>query len=373
MQFPCCGAPCAACTNPSAPRACARRRRSARSRARTIPRARNEANRLAQPAWHDRWRDREATTRSATACHTTASPARAEPGTGRHANAAHPRLGLQHASQCRAARHAARARHATCARACSRSLANACACACACADPSSRAGCAHRAHRCAGVQYSNNVWCEPAAFRFWCNADDTASTSTFCAIHPATPTSTTATQRGFDHQFAQHALPYRANTRSGVQQELSCDQPCLNSTAKGTEMKYFNRLSLSQWASAGLLSVALGSAPAVVAQDASIMLQVPVQISGVTDTSLTHVHVQCVIGGNFPAGSTWGAEATQVPLSSGAVNTVLNMRVPRMPGTTSSPVDYRCFMAFTRSDMRSFIDPSTLGPRTLIQQVTGTL
>jgi hypothetical protein len=203
MQFPCSGAPCAACTNASAPRTCARRRRSARSRSRTFPRARNEANRLAQPAGHDRRRDREATARAATA--------RAKPFTGGSEDAAHARFGLQHASQCRAACHAASARHATCAR--TRSFAN----ACACADPSPRAGCAHRAHRCAGVQYPNNVWCEPTALRFCCNADDTASASTFCAIHTATPAATTATRRGFDHQFAQHALPYRANTRPSVQ------------------------------------------------------------------------------------------------------------------------------------------------------------
>jgi hypothetical protein len=108
------------------------------------------------------------------------------------------------------------------------------------------------------------------------------------------------------------------------------------------------------------------------AQSNSVTMQVPLRISGVSDASLTHVHVQCVLGDG--RGSTWGAGAQRFALSGGALNTTANLTVNQLPGSTGSPTEYRCFMGFARDAVSGeLIDPSTLRNSALTARVEARL
>lgn len=128
----------------------------------------------------------------------------------------------------------------------------------------------------------------------------------------------------------------------------------------------------------GLALCGLLASQSAWAQEQSLVLQVPVRISGIPDASLTHVHVQCVVDiapGTSPAvGTPWGAAAQRIALSRGTADTVVNMPIGRAPGSTGSPGSYRCFMAFTRGEASfDFISPASLGGGTVVNEVSGRL
>ncbi|MFM7332436.1 MAG: hypothetical protein ACKO1L_12405 [Brachymonas sp.] len=108
------------------------------------------------------------------------------------------------------------------------------------------------------------------------------------------------------------------------------------------------------------------------AQSTSLNMQVPPRISGVSDASLTHVHVQCVV--NDGRGGTWGAGAERFALSGGALNRTVNLTVNQLVGSAGIPAEYSCFMAFARGAAGAdMVDPSTLRNTSLTARIEARL
>lgn len=117
------------------------------------------------------------------------------------------------------------------------------------------------------------------------------------------------------------------------------------------------------------------SANVALAQSTNITLQVPVRISGVTDATITAVHVQCML--EDALGRVVAADASQTPLVGGAVNTTLTLRPGFAPGVvlggvTPTVTRYRCGMRGVRGGMPT-VDFGGMAARVVTPEVSGVL
>jgi hypothetical protein len=152
---------------------------------------------------------------------------------------------------------------------------------------------------------------------------------------------------------------------------IQCDSSSSRPRSTGSKDKLVNHTA------SVLAFVSLFASGAAWAQTQPLVLQVPVRVSGITDATVTHVHLQCVVEGSSVPGAgprTWGAAATRLPMVRGVLDTTVNMTVAPAPGGFGDPVSYRCFMGFARGEASfDFVSPASLGGGTVVNEVTGRL